>query len=69
MSIASFNNKKELVKFARAFLRDHVDAFRKGMAICMTPNVRGQHAYFPQPRSRTVTMRSRTRGRLAKPSL
>ena len=47
MSIAPFNNKKELVKFARAFLRDHVDAFRKGMAICMTPNVRGQHAYFP----------------------
>jgi hypothetical protein len=39
MSIAPFSNKKELVKFARAFLRDHVDAFRKDMAICMTPNV------------------------------
>jgi hypothetical protein len=47
MSIAPFSNKKELVKFARAFLRDHVDAFRKDMAICMTPNVQGQHAYFP----------------------
>jgi hypothetical protein len=43
MSIAHFKNKEELVRFAR----DHVNALRKNLAICMTPNVRGQHAYFP----------------------
>jgi hypothetical protein len=47
MSIAHFKNKEELVRFARVFLRDHVNALRKDLAICMTPNLRGQHAYFP----------------------
>ena len=40
-----FNNKKELVRFARAFLRNHVEAIRKDIAVCLTP--RRKHAYFP----------------------
>lgn len=47
MSIAPFNDEKELVRFARDFLHNHVEAFRKDMAICLTPNARRQHAYFP----------------------
>jgi hypothetical protein len=45
MTIEPFKDEKELVKFARAFLRSHVKAFRKDIAACLTP--RRQHAYFP----------------------
>jgi hypothetical protein len=45
MSIAPFNNNKELVGFARAFLHNHIKAFRKDIAACLTP--RREHAYFP----------------------
>jgi hypothetical protein len=47
MPIAPFNNNEELVEFARAFLRSHVGSIRKDIAICLTPNARRQHAYFP----------------------
>jgi hypothetical protein len=47
MSIAPFKSNRELVEFARAFLRSHVGSIRKDIAICLTPNARRQHAYFP----------------------
>jgi len=47
MSIAPFNNNEELVTFARRFFANRVETFRKDIAICLTPNERGQHAYFP----------------------
>jgi hypothetical protein len=46
MSIRPFKSDKELVKFARAFLRDRIKVFHKDVAICMTRK-RGHHAYFP----------------------
>jgi hypothetical protein len=42
-----FKSDKELVKFARAFFRNHVESFSKDLAICMTRDARGHHAYFP----------------------
>jgi hypothetical protein len=47
MSIRPFKSNKELVKFARAFLRNRLETFNKDVAICLTPNARGEHAYFP----------------------
>ena len=47
MTIAHFKDDKELVAFARKFFANRVETFRKDMAICLTPNERGQHAYFP----------------------
>src|SRR5215470_15109017 len=47
MSIAPFNNEKELVTFSRKFFANRVETFRKDIAICMRPNARKQHAYFP----------------------
>ncbi len=47
MSIRPFKSDKELVKFARAFFRNHVESFNKDIAICMTRDAHGHHAYFP----------------------
>ena len=47
MSIAPFKNDVELVSFARKFFANRIETFRKDIAICLTPNERGQHAYFP----------------------
>jgi hypothetical protein len=47
MSIGSFKNNEELVTFARKLFANRVETFRKDVAICLTPNERGQHAYFP----------------------
>jgi hypothetical protein len=47
MSIAPFKSDEELVTFARIFFANRVETFRKDIAICLTPNERGQHAYFP----------------------
>src|SRR5271154_5251052 len=47
MSIAPFKSDEELVKFARTFFRDRIETFRKDVAICMTRDARGHHAYFP----------------------
>jgi len=47
MSIAPFKSDKELLAFARAFFHNRVETFRKDVAICMTRNARGEHAYFP----------------------
>jgi hypothetical protein len=35
------------VKFAEAFLNNRLKTFDKDMAICLTPNARGEDAYFP----------------------
>jgi hypothetical protein len=47
MSIAHFKNDGELVTFARKFFASRIETFRKDIAVCLTPNERGQHAYFP----------------------
>src|SRR5258708_38300550 len=47
MSISPFSSDKQLLRYARWFLRDRVSAFRKDLAICMTANSKGEHAYFP----------------------
>ena len=47
MSIAPFKSDEELLTFARKFFANRVETFRKDIAICLTPNERGQHAYFP----------------------
>jgi hypothetical protein len=47
MSVGSFKNNEELVTFARQFFGNRIETFRKDVAICLTPNERGQHAYFP----------------------
>jgi hypothetical protein len=47
MSIAPFSSDKHLLKFAKWFFRNRLETFRKDIDICMTPNNRGEHAYFP----------------------
>jgi hypothetical protein len=47
MTIAHFKDDKELLAFARKFFANRVETFRKDIAICLTPNETGQHAYFP----------------------
>ena len=47
MSIAPFRSDKQLLEFAERFFRNRLETFRKDIDICMTPNSRGEHAYFP----------------------
>ena len=47
MTIAPFKSDKELVDFARRFLANRVETFRKDIAVCLTPNEHREHAYFP----------------------
>jgi hypothetical protein len=47
MSIKPFTSDKQLLAYARWFLRHRVDAFYKDTSICMTRDKRGSHAYFP----------------------
>src|SRR5215831_17164928 len=47
MSIGQFKSEEELVAFARKFFASRIETFRKDVAICLTANERGQHAYFP----------------------
>ena len=47
MSIGHFKSEEELVTFARKFFANRLETFRKDIAICLTPNESGQHAYFP----------------------
>jgi hypothetical protein len=47
MSIAHFKTDEELVEFAREFFANRVETFRKDIAICVTSNADGEHAYFP----------------------
>jgi hypothetical protein len=36
-----------LLTFARKFFANRIETFRKDIAVCLTSNERGQHAYFP----------------------
>ena len=36
-----------MASFARKFFANRIETFRKDIAICLTPNARGEHAYFP----------------------
>jgi len=47
MSIWPFSSEKKLVEFAQAFFRNRLETFTKDLAICLTPDARGEHAYFP----------------------
>lgn len=47
MSIKPFASDKELINYAKWFLRDRVRAFRADVAICMTQDSKRHHAYFP----------------------
>ena len=47
MSIAYFKNDEDLLGFAREFFANRVETFEKDIAICLTPNERKEHAYFP----------------------
>ena len=46
-NVPSFESKAKLLGFAKQFLRDQVEGFRKDIAICLTMDRRGRHAYFP----------------------
>lgn len=45
--ISPFRTDRQLVVFAGQFLRERVRHLRKDVAICLTPNKQGSHAYFP----------------------
>ena len=47
MSIEPFSSDEQLLKFSKWFFRNRLETFRKDIDICMAPNRRGQHAYFP----------------------
>jgi hypothetical protein len=47
MSIAAFKSDAEVARFAQRFLKSRVETFKKDIAICMSPNAKGEHAYFP----------------------
>jgi len=47
MSTNPFSSDRQLLEYARWFLRDRVHAFRKDLAVCMTADSKGEHAYFP----------------------
>jgi hypothetical protein len=45
--VLPFKSDAEVVKFARKFLDEHVERFRKDIAICLRPDANRSHAYFP----------------------
>jgi hypothetical protein len=47
MSGARFGSDNELLKFAKHFMHEQVDGFRKDIDICLTMDRRRRHAYFP----------------------
>jgi hypothetical protein len=46
-TFAPFVSERDLVDFARRFLRDRVNLLNKDVNICLTANKQGSHAYFP----------------------
>jgi hypothetical protein len=46
MAVRDFNTDAEVARFAKAFLDDRVDTFKKDIAICLTVQNKS-HAYFP----------------------
>ena len=47
MPVLRFSSDAEVVKFAKAFLREHLERFRKDIGICLTRDKNKAHAYFP----------------------
>jgi hypothetical protein len=47
MPVMPFSSAAEIVNFAKAFLREHEDRFRKDIKICLTADENNRHAYFP----------------------
>jgi hypothetical protein len=47
MRIAHSKTDEEWASFARKFFDNRLETFRKDIAICLTSDKRGQHAYFP----------------------
>ena len=47
MPVLPFSSDAEVVKFAEAFLREHLERFRKDIGICLTRDKNKAHAYFP----------------------
>jgi hypothetical protein len=47
MPVLPFSTDAEVVQFARAFLKEHLARFCKDIKICLTPNAKGEEAYFP----------------------
>ena len=47
MKISPFRSDADLLKFSNVFLRAQVGSYRKDMAICLTADKAGHHAYFP----------------------
>ena len=47
MPVLPFSTDTEVVKFARAFLGEPVERFRKDINVCLTRDKNNRHAYFP----------------------
>ena len=47
MPVRPFSTDAEVVRFAKAFLREHLERHRKDIKICLTPDKNKTHAYFP----------------------
>jgi hypothetical protein len=47
MPVLQFKSADDVVRFAEAFLDEHLERFRKDIAICLTPDAKNSHAYFP----------------------
>ena len=47
MPVLPFSTDAEVVRFAKAFLREHLERFRKDIKICLTPDKNKARAYFP----------------------
>jgi hypothetical protein len=46
-NLPRFESDERLLHFAKQFLRDQVEGFRKDIRICLTMDRRRRHAYFP----------------------
>jgi hypothetical protein len=47
MPVKPVSSDAEVVSFARAFLHEHAERFRKDINICLTRDANNSHAYFP----------------------
>jgi hypothetical protein len=47
MPVLPFKTDADVVKFAKAFLDEHLERFCKDIKICLTPDAKNSHAYFP----------------------
>jgi len=47
MPVLPFSSDADVVRFAKAFLDNHIERFKKDIAICLTADQNNSHAYFP----------------------